>query len=142
MFGMDTPCWIWIAGKYTNGYGTIQTDIKKICLAHRVSWEIEYKSPIPDGFEVCHHCDNPACVRPSHLFLGTHKDNMHDMIKKNRWFHATKEKHGKHKLTLEQVQEIRLKYKTTHTTYRKLAHEYGVTHQSIYAILNKKNWRE
>src|SRR5688572_21396248 len=77
-------CWRWLATKNNKGYGMIGINaaIGKR-LAHRVSYEL-YVGPIPDGLCVLHHCDNPECTRPDHLFLGTKKDNMADMDAKGR----------------------------------------------------------
>ena len=73
-----TPhCWEWTASK-RHHYGQFDTK-----LAHRIAWELVFKY-IPEGMQVLHSCDNPGCVRPSHLFLGTQKDNMVDMMKKGR----------------------------------------------------------
>lgn len=75
-------CWIWIYHKDSKGYGCIWWNFKKK-LAHRLSWEL-FKGPIPKGKFVCHQCDNPICVKPSHLWIGTAKDNAEDMVKKGR----------------------------------------------------------
>lgn len=78
-------CWEWVAGKTKSGYGQLQARKiqKQPMLAHRVSWQIEH-GPIAGGLHVLHRCDNPACVRPSHLFLGTQVDNNDDRDKKGR----------------------------------------------------------
>lgn len=78
-------CWEWTAWINSNGYGEFTKDHKNL-KASRVSWILTY-GPIPDGLFVCHHCDNPPCVRPDHLFLGTPLDNMRDMIAKGRGAH-------------------------------------------------------
>jgi len=75
-------CWLWLGYKDPNGYGNLNIG-GKAYLTHRVSYYIHFGS-IPKGMEICHHCDNPSCVNPKHLFLGTHKDNMHDAIKKEK----------------------------------------------------------
>lgn len=82
--GLD-ECWPWLAGTDGRGYGTIGpgrehvSDLK----AHRVSYELNV-GPIPAGMHVLHHCDNPPCVNPAHLWVGTDADNMHDMLAKGR----------------------------------------------------------
>jgi HNH endonuclease len=75
-------CWEWQGYKDQRGYGRTRIDGKGL-LTHRVAWTI-WNGPIPDGALVCHHCDNPSCVRPAHLFLGTHRDNTRDMLDKDR----------------------------------------------------------
>ena len=75
-------CWTWTGARDPRGYGRLGRG-RKTLFAHRFSWE-EENGPIPNGLFVCHSCDNPACVRPSHLFLGTQKDNIRDMMSKNR----------------------------------------------------------
>ena len=75
-------CWIWTGAKLKSGYGQLKIS-KKRTIAHRVSWEL-VNGPIPEGLICCHKCDNPSCVNPNHLFIGTNKDNCDDRIKKGR----------------------------------------------------------
>lgn len=79
-------CWLWTGGKGKRKDGLMSGRFwmdGKLWMASRASWELHY-GPIPDGLCVCHHCDNPLCVRPDHLFLGTQKDNMQDASRKGR----------------------------------------------------------
>ena len=80
-------CWIWQGSCMDNGYGKLGIDRKTApALAHRVSYEL-YTGPIPDNMQVCHTCDNPRCVNPSHLYIGSRSNNMNDMHrrKRSRW---------------------------------------------------------
>jgi hypothetical protein len=76
-------CWNWTGGRGDHGYGSFTGDGGVAISAHRYSFQL-HNGPIPDGLVICHCCDNPACVKPEHLFLGTQRDNVHDMIQKGR----------------------------------------------------------
>lgn len=125
-------CWQWTAGKRA-GYGRIQ-HLRKSLSAHRVSWVIVGES-IPDRLKVLHKCDNPGCVRPSHLFVGTSKANSADMAAKGR-----SSRGGKHycsKLTTRDVKEIR----RTCATQASLARQFRVTKQTISNIIKRDTWK-
>lgn len=102
--------------------------------AHRKVWILLY-GEIPDGLDVLHHCDNPICVRPNHLFLGTNADNMHDKAAKGRVRHSLA------KLTPEQVLEIRAKAATATVSHSMLAREYGVEQTAISRIVRRDTWK-
>ena len=136
-------CWEWLAGRFPTGYGAFHIKRKQY-LAHRVAWKLMY-GPIPEGFLVCHHCDNPPCVRPDHLFLGTYKDNTRDMLNKGRqnWSETPKgENHGRAKLTKEAVKEIREKYASGCFIQRELAEEYKISRRNISSIVTYVSWKE
>lgn len=81
-------CWTWIGARDANGYGRLSLPGRGTIGAHRVSWEL-HRGEIPDGLCVLHRCDNPPCVWPEHLFLGTHADNVADRIAKGRSRYVT-----------------------------------------------------
>ena len=106
--------------------------------ASRFSWEL-HNGNIPNKLEVCHHCDNPKCVKPEHLFLGTHFENMKDMQDKGRKVVFSGEKNGRCKLTEKQVLEIRNIGKKL--SYNQLARKYNVNAKTISDIINRKLWK-
>ncbi len=132
-------CWLWIGGKSSYGYAKLWNG-KKPELASRISWRL-FKSDIPDGMCICHRCDNPACVNPDHLFLGTKSDNNVDRAQKGRNRDQRGEKNEIAKLTAEQVLEIRQRHAAGGVTQRRLASEYGVCFQAIHDIIRRRNWQ-
>lgn len=132
-------CWLWQAGKIQPGYGAMHFQGRQQ-LAHRIAWQLEHQRVIPKGMHICHHCDNPPCVRPDHLFLGSAKDNMNDMHRKGRagdreWWKRPGRRHHFAKLTLEQAVEVRRLYKETDKTQRQIAEQFGVSQAAIWHIL-------
>ncbi len=135
----ENGCDEWIASRDHRGYGKFW-DGKKLVVASRYSYSLDV-GPIEDGMCVLHRCDNPACVRPDHLFLGSLKDNSRDMIAKGRDYFPRGENAGKAKLTIEQVDEIRAKYAAGGQTIRSLAARYGVVNSLIHGIVSRKYWK-
>jgi hypothetical protein len=87
--GRATECWEWIGRKDRRGYGVVQIGVKGVRrTASRVAWEMEHNRDAPSQFVICHKCDNPSCVNPLHLFMGTQKENLQDSIKKGRFSSA------------------------------------------------------
>lgn len=135
-------CWNWIASRNKKGYGHFCFD-NRVYQAHRFCYAMHYGS-IPDGMYICHHCDNPSCVRPEHLFLGTHEDNTKDMIEKGRHLSPSRPKgelNGFSSLTDTQVMEIRHRYAQGGITQATLGNEYGVCQTTISAIVRRKRWQ-
>ncbi len=132
-------CWIWTGslGGDNRNYGSFNVN-GRTKRAHRVSYEL-YKEKIPKGLLVLHSCDNPSCVNPEHLFLGTQKDNMQDMSNKGRSLRGDKSIMSK--LTNEQVLEIRSKYIPKKYSTRTLAKEYGVSPYVIYCIVKNITYK-
>ena len=132
----NSGCWLWNGSSYTSGYGLIWSNHPKRTsyLAHRVSYSI-YKGGIPKFKLVCHHCDNPACVNPDHLFLGTYSDNMLDKTTKGRT--PSGEKHGMSFLKEHEVIEIY----NSKGTYEDIGRSYGISGMNVKRIKNGKIWR-
>lgn len=139
----EDACWLWTGSTVPFGYGQIGvvTDgVYRPIHAHRVSWEL-HNGPIPDGMVICHSCDNPPCVNPKHLFLGTSADNNADAWAKGRAktpFVAGSHYHAK--LTEAQVIEIRQRYSAGGVLRRELAAEYGVSLGCIASVVSGRNW--
>lgn len=138
-------CWIWHGYTSPAGYGQIGIG-NKLEFTHRLSWEIA-NGPIPDGMVICHHCDNPACVRPDHLFLGTLADNNHDMKLKGRIRNAGTlglnygEANGNSRLTREDVIAMRSAYDSEGKTFTDIANEYNVSISTASRIVQRVSWK-
>jgi hypothetical protein len=127
--GQPNECWPWTRAKTRDGYGSFGAYKGISVLAHRAAWEIQ-NGPIPDGMYVLHRCDNPPCVNPLHLFLGTQADNVADCSKKGR-----RNQSRWKKLSPEKRQEIRDLYATGSYSLAALGRKYGVSYQTIRSHL-------
>jgi hypothetical protein len=140
----DGECWNWIASRDRHGYGWVG-----VCgyrWAHRVSWFIA-NGEIPDGLCVLHHCDNPSCVNPSHLFLGTRADNARDRASKGRSNPRAAarygEEHHNFKLTHNDVCIIRRMVRDEGESQSVVAREFGVTPATVWGIVHgRRRWSE
>lgn len=148
-------CWIWLAGKDRKGYGKFSVGNSRdedgnrrnsMVSAHRYAYEMVHGSiPHHEGFHgmcVLHRCDNPSCVNPDHLFLGTNEDNVHDMDMKNRRVNAQPKgsMHGMAILDELRVSEIVAK-RNSGITGASVAKEYGVSQATVSAIMKGRLWR-
>jgi len=149
-------CWLWRGMRNKEGYGLVgipgRSQPRKN-RAHRVAYELA-NGPIPKGLFVCHKCDNPSCVRPDHLFLGTANDNSQDMVSKGRvvhgevhYFHihpeesSRGERHGCHKMTVEKVQSLRREYDAGNHNYAELGYKYGIGDTQAWRLAHRKSWK-
>lgn len=145
---LETGCWEWTAARFRSGYGEFGVKGKGMAYAHRVSYEL-FVGQIPDGLFVCHHCDNPKCVNPEHLFLGTPKENNDDKISKGR--HLVGESDPKSilkdkealaiKEMLRRFPSTNSKVELAHGAGRFLARWFGVSDQLICDIKKGRRWR-
>jgi hypothetical protein len=145
-------CWVWLAGTSKAGYGRIwvnesqgrqlSREGRAIAQAHRVAWELT-NGPIPDGLEVCHRCDNPPCVRPSHLFLGTHAENHADMVAKGRASGGSVQRFGEDshvsKLVLADVERAKA-MRASGQTYSSIARAFNISTSHAWRIVNGVRW--
>lgn len=158
--GTPEACWPWTGPIVGIGYGKVGA-FGKTQRAHRLVW-ILVNGPIPDGMFVCHSCDYPACCNPSHLFLGSPTENVHDMVAKGRDRQNTNselrprgdthyartqperlargEQHGNAKVTAEMVRQIRARYSEMPGQTRVLAAEFGISRNQLRAIAKGQSW--
>lgn len=134
----ENGCLLWAGTLDRAGYGIIAGDAednwKQLRASHLV-YE-KFVAPIPDGQYVLHRCDNPPCVEPDHLWLGSKKENMLDMVQKGRGGI-----HSPYKLTEDDVRAIRQHYTTEHISQEKLGAAFGINQRTVSRIVRGKNWK-
>lgn len=134
--GAKDECWLWQRSMHVKGYGQIKKTNERLqAYAHRIAFELA-NGPIPSGKQVCHTCDNPRCVNPKHLFIGTSADNHQDMKRKNR--HLFGSKNGGAVLNEQQVKEILALVSIV--PQRELGIRYGVSQGTISKIALGQRW--
>ena len=126
----ESDCWRWLRGHSSSGYGAMKVNGRQTG-AHRIAYELVY-GPIPDGKLVCHKCDNRTCCNPSHLFLGSHQDNLIDAGRKRRL--------PKAKLTAEQAAAIRIRV-ANGERIADIAREHGVVYKTISQVLSNRTFK-
>jgi predicted GIY-YIG superfamily endonuclease len=124
-------CWLWEGAVNDKGYGLIGSGkTGKLVYVHRLAWELEH-GPIPEGLELCHHCDTRRCVRTEHMFLGTHHENILDKAKKGRSGIAI--------LTEVQIREV-MHLRSLGIPRREIVAETGINVNTLKDLLRGKNW--
>lgn len=139
-FEPNSGCWLW-SGRLAKGYGILPIEhpatsdkrVRKNKYAHRLSWELHF-GPIPPKMEICHRCDTPACVRPDHLFLGTHRKNIDDMLRKGRG------EKGEDRWNSALTESAVIAIRQSEEPYPVLAKRFGVTVSAIEAARNGATW--
>lgn len=139
----ETGCWDWTGrlngeGKY-HRYGKLWFDGRQV-LAHRHSYERSV-GPIPPGMVVMHRCDNPLCVKPDHLRVGTVADNNRDRARKERSWRPKGSLSGKAKLTDDEVASIRKLYGSGEVTQRQLGERFNISQRTIGRIVRDEAWQ-
>lgn len=140
-----TDCWEWQGSTKGMGYGyTIigsrKDGTRRTASTHRLAYE-EWKGEIPNGYFVCHKCDNPRCINPEHLFVGTRQDNIDDRERKGRNIVKFGEDKSNSKLTMKDVKDARWERAYKGTTYQALADKYGVGKHTIMNAIKGKTWK-
>lgn len=133
-------CWEWQGDTYDIGYGRFHRK-DKVYRTHQFSYQL-HNGPITKGLGVLHKCDNPRCVNPNHLFLGTPADNHADMVSKGRRAYMKGDRSHYKKLTSDDVREIRRRYAAGGVTQRQLAAEYGIQSSNICFVVTRKTWQD
>lgn len=134
--GKPEECWLWGRSMHLKGYGQIKkTGERRQAYSHRIAYELAY-GEIPPHRQVCHKCDNPPCVNPAHLFVGTSSDNHQDMKRKGR--HLYGERNNQSVLTEQHVKEILQLMPVV--VQRELAARYGVSQGTISKIARGMRW--
>lgn len=132
-------CWEWQGVINSNGYGTLKVG-QRAWLATRLLWTWLH-GEIPQGMCVLHKCDNPPCVNPDHLFLGTRKDNYDDMVAKGRLNRARGEHQGSAKMTADKVRELRRLYEKEGKTQIEISGIMGIHQTTVSRIIERRTWK-
>lgn len=130
----ETGCWLWTGTISKNGYGNFGLD-GRVVSAHRMAWQLAHGRTPPAGAVVMHSCDVRACVRPDHLSVGSHKDNMRDMVVKGRSFVGVGSLGSRAKLSETDAESIRREYQSGGVSHGQLSEKYGLAKSAICRLL-------
>lgn len=130
------PCWIWTAAKNENGYGVMNRGDNRLIKAHRMSMRIDLGRTLAPSEKVRHACDNPPCVNPAHLSVGSQLENIHDAVSRGRHKHGDI---GAEKLSSQDVEQIRIESSAGRSN-TDIAERFGVTQPMVSMIVNGKRW--
>lgn len=133
----ESGCWEWNGRKNVHGYGELDYGGTSLG-AHRAAYVI-FKGEIEDGLFVCHSCDNRGCMNPDHLWLGTGRDNMADMVDKNRSAYGVRSRSSV--FTDDDIRTIRSRYALGNISQSALARQYGVSSNTISCIVRRVSWK-
>jgi len=141
----NDECWPWTGRTLEKDSRGIASIDGKTVTAPRISWEVHNGAPPPAEMFVCHSCDNPNCVNPNHLWLGSNKDNLRDAASKGRIFtqrqsdHIKGSKHGNAKMTEETVLKIRADF-ANGESIRSIAKKYGMSFNPVWMAIRRRAW--
>lgn len=133
--GGPDACWMWLQSVDRNGYGRTFWD-GRCTQAHRIAWQI-INGPIPKGIQILHTCDNSSCVNPTHLYAGSHRDNMNDMVRRSRLPRGIR--HHRARLSEADVKEIRAS--AAGSSQSAIAKRFGITQSHVRKIVLRKLWQ-
>lgn len=139
MKGLD-DCWDWQGGINKDGYGMVSY-LGEMTLAHRVAWILHHWKYVPEGMCVLHKCDRRQCVNPKHLYLGTHAENMKDMVEKGRSVHRHGEDNPNCKLNKEKVREIK-QLQARGVSRHRIAKKYEISLSTVDRIKYGLSWKD
>lgn len=136
----DHQCWQWVGATDQSGRGYIGIGgrLGGIALASRISYII-HNGSVTDGMSVCHRCDNPNCVNPSHLFLGTQHENIQDAVEKGRMRHS--EDNGLAKFTNAQIRDLRTQFAGGGYSFSAIGRKFGTSVSNAFRIIKRHTWR-
>ena len=132
----NSGCWLGLRTVNKLGYAKVTVNNNRRG-AHRIAWQV-WRGPIPPGIDVLHKCDVRCCINPDHLFLGTHYDNMHDMMRKGRADFVRGVRHPQAILTEAQVIAIR---NDSRPNGHDIAFDYGISESTVRNIKKRRTWR-